>query len=242
MGPAAEQVEILPIRALSARVIPFDWQFREDERTAIEQHWRTLSAAKPRMFNGQVLMQCRGEVRDGLFEADYFQTDFASFIAWRDLGRPMPPGLTLRNGFAMGALKSSDGAWLAGRMAPHTVNAGQVYFAAGTPDPDDVLADGSVDLPGSLLRELEEETGLTASEVSPAADWHVVLTHGRAAFLREVSIDLPAGEARKLILDRLSRQAEPELDDIVIIRDAADIDERTMPLFMRHYLAHLLQS
>jgi 8-oxo-dGTP pyrophosphatase MutT (NUDIX family) len=239
-GLEAAQAEILSVAALSARLVAYDWRFPIDEAEAVARHWRTLSAAKPRMFNGQVLLQCRGEVCDGVFGADYFQTDFASFIAWHHCGRPMPAGQILRNGFAMAALKTSDGAYLAGRMGAHTVNAGQVYFAAGTPDSDDVLADGTVDLPGSLLRELEEETGLAPEEVTPAPDWRVVLTHGRAACIREVGIDLPAVEARSVILARLAAQAEPELDDIVIIRDARDIDERAMPLFMRHYLAHML--
>ncbi len=125
-----------------------------------------------------------------------------------------------------------------GRDGPHTVNAGQIYFAAGTPDLDDVLADGTVDLAGSLLRELGEETGLRPDEVSPADSWTAVLTDGRVAFMREVLIDLPADEARALILQRLGTLPEQELSDIAVARSAADIDEARMPLFMQAFLRH----
>ena len=90
------------------------------------------------------------------FSAAYFETDFASFLAWRDWGFP---DLHVFNGFGMGALRCSDGAFVLGEMGQHTSNAGRIYFPSGTPDLDDVV-DGAVDISGSVARELEEETGL----------------------------------------------------------------------------------
>ena len=47
-----------------------------------------------------------------------------------------------------------------------------------------------------------------------------MIAPGRIAFMRPVAIALPAEEARALMLERMALQDEPELADIVIIRDA----------------------
>ena len=90
------------------------------------------------------------------FSASYFETDFASFLAWRDWGFP---DKGVFNGFGMGALLSQDGAFALGEMGQHTANAGRIYFPAGTPDLDDVRGE-ALDIEGSVAREVEEETGL----------------------------------------------------------------------------------
>ena len=90
------------------------------------------------------------------FSGAYFETDYANYVAWRDWGHP---GERVENCFSMAALRGADGAFLLGEMAPHTMNAGKIYFPAGTPDPADIF-DGKVDLDGSARRELLEETGL----------------------------------------------------------------------------------
>jgi 8-oxo-dGTP pyrophosphatase MutT (NUDIX family) len=233
---------VIAIARVDARLVSYDWPFMAMRKAEIAAHWEVMKADKPAMFNGQVLLQCRGHVEGDIFRADYFQLDYASFIAWHRWGHPPTDGAQIRNGFAMGALRSRDGAYLMGVMGQHTANAGKIYFAAGTPDPGDVTADGNVDLAGSVMRELEEETGLMAHEVTAGDDWRIVLSNERVAFMRDVFIDLPAVEARRLIRDRLSRQAEPELDDIAIARIPADIDIVRMPVFMQTFLKHMFTT
>jgi 8-oxo-dGTP pyrophosphatase MutT (NUDIX family) len=225
--------------AIDARLEAHDWPFARSHADEIERIWARETALRPATFDGRVLLQHRGELRGGVFQAGYFATSYKPFIGWTRLGWP---GAHVRNGFAMAALRARDGAFLAARMGGHTANAGKVYFAAGTPDMDDVTPDGAVDLAGSVLRELTEETGLTLAELEVGAGWTAVTEPTRIAFMRPVAIDLPADEARALMLSRIARQAEPELADIVIIRSRSDIieDERIMPRFMQRYLAHML--
>lgn len=228
--------EIVALDRVEARIEDFDWAFARERADEIAAHWAGISAGKPAMFNGRVMLQHRGAIEDGVFLAGYFEADYAAFMSWRDFGHPGP---VIRNGFAMAALRSTDGAFLLGRMGDHTANPGKVYFAAGTPDREDARPDGTLDLAGSVTRELCEETGLTLDEISVEERWTAVIVPGRVAFMRPVGIDLPADEARELMLERIDAQAEPELSDIVIVRNLADCAAYDMPPFMMSYLVHI---
>jgi 8-oxo-dGTP pyrophosphatase MutT (NUDIX family) len=228
--------EIVALSRVEAMVEPYDWAFAREQASAIAAHWAKISAGKPAMFNGRVMLQHRAAIGGGAFRAGYFETDYAAFMSWRDFGHPGP---VVRNGFAMAALRAADGAFLCGRMGEHTANPGKVYFAAGTPDREDLRPDGSLDLAGSVMRELCEETGLTADEIAVGQSWTAVILTGRIAFMRPVSLALDAEAARALMLERMREQDEPELSDIVIVRGLADCDRYDMPPFMRRYLAHI---
>ena len=227
---------IVTLSRIEARVEPYDWVFARQQAAEIDAYWARISAGKPAMFNGRVMLQHRAAIADGVFRAGYFETDYAAFMSWRDFGHPGP---VVRNGFAMAALRAADGAFLCGRMGDHTANPGKVYFAAGTPDRSDVRPGGTLDLAGSVTRELCEETGLTADEIAVEESWTAVILAGRIAFMRPVSVPLDAETARALMLARIAEQDEPELSDIVVIRGLADCDRYDMPPFMRPYLAHI---
>jgi 8-oxo-dGTP pyrophosphatase MutT (NUDIX family) len=231
-----EDGSIVALKRVDARMEPYDWSFASERAAEIAEHWAKLSAGKPAMFNGRVLLQHRAAIEDGVFHAGYFAADYAALLAWRDFGVAPP---AIRNGFGMAALRAADGAFLLGRMGEHTANAGKVYFAAGTPDHEDILPDGSVDLAGSVTRELCEETGLSLEEITVEECWHAVIVPGRVAFMRPVRIDLPAEAARTLMLERIASQPEPELSDMVIVRSLVDCADYDMPPFMIAYLAHI---
>ncbi len=223
---------IQPLAGVEARVEPVDWPFARDSRAEIDAHWQELSKANPAMFNGTVLLQHRWTIDDGIYHAAYAPVDYASFVAWIRFGQP---GVPRRNGFAMGALRSADGAFVLGVMAGHTMNAGKIYFPAGTPDLDDVTDDGKVDLAGSLTRELFEETALRPDEVLVEDRWTVVSESYRAAFMKPVRLVYPADEARRIMLERLS-QTDQELVDFHLVRRPSDIIEGRMPAFAVAYM------
>jgi 8-oxo-dGTP pyrophosphatase MutT (NUDIX family) len=239
VSDGVENGTIVRLERVDARIEPYDWAYACENAESIAAHWARISAGKPEMFNGRVMLQNRAAIRDGVFEASYFETDYAAFMAWRDAGHPGP---AIRNGFAMAALRANDGAFLCGRMGEQTANAGKVYFAAGTPDREDARPDGTLDLAGSVTRELGEETGLRVEELSVGAGWTAVIEQGRIAFMREVSIDLPADEARALMLGRMKHLEEEELSDIVVVRDLVETEKHDMPPFMRRYLAHIFDG
>lgn len=227
---------VVPLSRVEAVVEAYDWVFARENEAAIAAHWAKISAGKPAMFNGRIMLQHKAEITEGVFRARYFETDYAAFMTWRDAGHPGP---VIRNGYAMAALRAADGAFLCGRMGEHTANAGKVYFAAGTPDREDLRPDGTLDLAGSVTRELREETGLTLDEITVGDDWTAVILPGRVAFMRPVALRWEAEEARKIMLARIAAQAEPELSDIIVLRDADDGADLDMPPFMRRYLSHI---
>ena len=147
---------VIPIDRLAFAFEPRRWPFAEARRAEIDAHFAARRAQRPQIWNGRVVLASHYRIADRSLAGACFETDFASFLAWRDWGFPDADAV---NVFAMGALRSRDGAFLLGVMGPHTANAGRIYFPAGTPEPDDV-ADGALDLAGNVAREVAEETGL----------------------------------------------------------------------------------
>ena len=168
----------------------WSWPFAAARRAEIDAHFAEAQRDNPQLWNGRVLLGRHPVFAGGHLTAGYFETDFASFLAWRDWGFP---DKDVFNGFGMGALRCADGAFVLGEMGQHTSNAGRIYFPSGTPDLDDVR-DGALDISGSVARELEEETGLVPGEYRSDPDWHCVYTGPALAMIRLLHVDMP-GEA-----------------------------------------------
>jgi 8-oxo-dGTP pyrophosphatase MutT (NUDIX family) len=225
---------VVRIDRAELRFAPRPWPFAQARRADIDAHFATLRRDKPDLWNGRVLLLHTFAIADAVLRGAYLETDFASFIAWRDWGWP---DAAMRNCFGQAALQAADGAYLLGVMAGHTMNAGRIYFPSGTPDPTDIVG-GAVDLAGSVQRELTEETGLTTADVAPAAGWHAVLAGSRLAMLKVVRSPLPADALRARILARLAAEPQAELADIRIVRGPADLDPM-MPEFIVDFLRHV---
>ncbi|MBP0113774.1 MULTISPECIES: NUDIX hydrolase [Bradyrhizobium] len=225
------------VTTLDLAVRPIVWPFAEERRAEIAAHFAEKQRERPKIWNGRVLLGRDAAFTDGHLAATYFETDFASFLAWRDWGFPDP---AVFNGFGMGALRTSDGAFVMGEMAQHTANAGRIYFPSGTPDLDDIR-DGALDLRGSVVREIAEETGLTADDYAPEADWHCVVSGRAIAMIQVLNLDMPGDEARARIEANLAREAEPELSAIHLVRGMSDLTP-TMPRFVTAFIAQQFAS
>jgi 8-oxo-dGTP pyrophosphatase MutT (NUDIX family) len=228
-------IPIIPLQRLDLRFEPGPWPFALERRTEIDAHFSKLRVDKPEMWNGQVLLMRRGEIADGVLTGAYLETDFASFISWRDWGYP---DTSVRNCFPMAALRSSDGAFLLAVMGAHTATAGQIYFAAGTPDPNDITGE-TVDLESGVMRELTEETGLGLTDVEPAPGWHATPLGQRLALMKIVQARADAATLQARIGAFLAREPQPELAGIYIVRSIADLSPK-MPPYVAAFLADRL--
>jgi hypothetical protein len=209
------------------------WPLASERRVEIDHHFAELQRNNAAIWNGRILLLHRYDISDGIFRGAAFDTDYASFLAWRDWGFPGPD---VKNFFAMAAIRGADGPYLLGVQGGHTVNAGRIYFAGGTPDPADVV-DGMVDLEGSLWREVAEETGLRAGDFDTEPEWTTVISGARIAHIKVLRARESASDLRARILGYLAREAEPELQGIAIVRNAADLDPR-MPDFVTTFFRH----
>ncbi|MGN6570924.1 MAG: NUDIX hydrolase [Pseudolabrys sp.] len=229
-GPVVQHVDRLDLT-----FTPQPWAFADARRAEIDAYFAALKREKPALWNGRVLLLHRHALCDGVFRGDYLETDFASFTAWRHWGSPEAG---VNDCFAAAAIVAADNAVLLGRMGAHTANAGRIYFPAGTPDPGDIVG-GKVDLDFSVGRELKEETGLDIADFEPASGWSMVMDRRHIPFVKTLRSPLAAEKLRERILAHLAREAQPELDDIRVVRGPADFDAAAMPDFVMAYLAHL---
>lgn len=214
------------------RLDPAPWAAAVVNRAAIDAHFAARLSRQPGIWNGRVLVLTDHALDQGTLTGRYAETDYAALL-W--LLAVEPPLAGARNAFAMGALRGADGGFVLARMAPWTANAGRVYFAAGTPDPEDVLADGTVDLDGSLMRELTEETGVGAHDVTPAPRWTILRDERRLALLRPLVAHESADVLAERIRAHIAREDRPEIDAVLVARGPEDIVEG-MPPFIRTYL------
>jgi 8-oxo-dGTP pyrophosphatase MutT (NUDIX family) len=219
------------VTRLDLKCSPWTWLFAVERRADIAAHFALKQAEKPKLWNGQVLLGRNPVFSGDRFSADYFEADFASFLAWRDWGFP---DKSIFNGFGMGALRGNDGVFVLGEMAAHTANAGRIYFPSGTPDLDD-LHNGMVDIPGSVAREVEEETGLTTSDYTAFNHWDCVVSGAAIALIRILNADVPGEALRRKIETNLATHQSPELAAVHLVRGPADLTP-AMPRFVTAFI------
>lgn len=227
--------QLIAIDRAEFSIAPWQWPFAQERRADIDAHFAARQKKTPELWNGRVLLLSDHAFDGRMLTGTFFETDFASFIAWRDFGFP---GSGAVNCFSMGAIRAADGAWLLGVMAAHTANPGRIYFPAGTPDPEDVSG-GTVDLMANMLREVTEETGLTTSDFEMDEGWTAVATGARIALMKVLRAREPADALCAKILRYLAQERQPELADIHIVRSRADFTF-AMPGFVTAFLEHAL--
>lgn len=225
---------ILEVAALDFDLRAEPWAFEHDPRVAEE--WARARTEQPALYDGRALLLARRRIErrpDGSLRlsGSFFETSYAAMLAWKRLGYP---DAAVENAFAMAALQSIDGALILGEMAPHTANAGRIYFPAGTPDPTDVF-DGRVDFEASARRELAEETGLDANEADVAPGWTLVFDPPRIACMKRMTLAETAEATKARIEAFLARDPQAEFTRVHIVRTMADLDRNRAPAFMAAY-------
>jgi 8-oxo-dGTP pyrophosphatase MutT (NUDIX family) len=232
-----ETPSISHIDRLDLSFAPKPWDFAIERRSEIDAFFARLRREKPAIWNGRVLMLHHQMVTGGVLRGEYLETDYASFAAWRQWGRP---AAKVHDCFSAAAILAADGAFLVGVMGPHTFNGGKIYFPCGTPDPKDIVGD-KVDLELSVRRELHEETGLSVAEFAGEPGWTMVTDGPLIAQIKVLRSGEDSIALRKRVMLHLASEQHPELADIRIIRKHKDLDP-AMPRFVTAFLESRLGS
>ncbi|QAY95981.1 NUDIX hydrolase [Methylovirgula ligni] len=231
---------IAEIATIDIRLSTAPWNFTTERAAEIEANWQSRLRDNPALYNGKILLTDKIALSTApataRLEGACFVAEYKAFQAWRDFGWPGE----VKNLFAMAALRSADGAYLLGEMAPWTANAGQIYFPCGTPDLDD-LAGERLDLEGSMWRELREETGFTDTDFAEAPGWSVVFDGALIACMKRLQSPLPAADLLARASAFLARDKNPELVRLVPVFGAADIGAG-VPDLMRAWLKNAFDS
>ena len=209
------------------------WPFANERRAEIEANFAARQKKTPALWNGRILMLRDHAIDGATFRGSFIEVDYASFLTWHDWGRPEAG---VKDCFAQGALRAADGAFLLGVMGPQTSHPGHIYFPSGTPDRNDVVGT-TVDLDGSVWREMQEETGLTHADLVAESGWRTVLAGPRLAHIKIMQAHESADPLRARILETLSLQSHPELSDIRIVRGPGDFDPMMQDFVLAFFAA-----
>jgi len=215
---------IMPVDAIDVRLDPAQHPFAVSNAEAIAENWRQEIAANPALFNGTVVLLSELSYRDRRLVGRCHAVNYSTFLLWRK--RRENSGA--EHAYAHAVLVAGDNALVAIRMGPHTVNAGRVYFAAGSFEPID-FRDGQVDVDFNMIREVGEETGLDLSTAERGRRWHALSMPSGTVIFRRYRVAEPADEIARRIGAFVAAEADPEIEGPVVIRGAADLPDGLMP-------------
>ncbi|MDX8522555.1 hypothetical protein [Mesorhizobium dulcispinae] len=225
---------ILPVDAVDVRLDPSPHPFERDNQPAIAENWQREMAAKPALYDGTVVLLSALAYRDSRLIGRCHAVRYSTFMLWRK-NRELSGA---EHAYAHAVLVAGDNALVAIRMGSHTVNAGRVYFAAGSFEPID-FRDGLVDVDFNMIREVGEETGIDLSTAQRGRRYHALSTPSGTVIFRRYHVAEPAEEIARRISAFVAAESEPEIDGPVVIRNAADLPDGLMghmkPLIEWHF-------
>ncbi len=212
--------KVLPVDVIDVRLDPGPHPLERDNLQAIDDNWRREVAINPHLFDGRVALLSELSYRAGTLTGLCHIVRYATFMYWRRHREAPGAGHV----FAHAVLVSSDNSLVAIRMGKHTVNAGRVYFAAGSFELED-FRDGLVDVDFNMRREVREETGLDIGEASPARRYYILSTYSGTVIFRRYRMPMTANAMVAAINAHVAAQAEPEIDAPVVIHSAGDLPD-----------------
>ncbi len=213
------------------------WTLGEEKRAEIDSHWQKRSAQNPGLFNGTIFMLASHLLGADCFEGQLMPVEFKCFLYWKEHGYA---DRNVRDTFGSALIRSAEGHILLGRQRAGNINAGLAYLPGGFIDGRDVAADGSIDIAASVAREVAEETGLGAGDIERRPGFILTFAGPMLSIAVEYCAHLKSEALAAGIRTRLEQDPNSELEDVTIVREAADLEGLAMPIYAEVLLRGLL--
>jgi len=218
---------IFEIEEIDVRLDPGPHPFLLGTEAAVAARWQQEKAAKPALFDGEVVLLSELQLEQGRLSGLCHTVLYSQFLYWRSQ-RPVE---SAEHAYAHPILVAADNALVAIRMAAHTFNAGQVYFASGSFEPVD-FPGGCVDVDLNMRREALEEIGVDLHDCVAEPRLFGLSRKEGTVFFRRYFSRLSADELARSIRHHSEHGGDDEIEDAVILRSLADLSDnaaRQMP-------------
>jgi 8-oxo-dGTP pyrophosphatase MutT (NUDIX family) len=233
MGVTEAHATVVAVEECRLLLADEGWEFADVHAHDIEAHWERRLEDNPGFFNGTIYLTRGATVEEGVLSARVFATDFKNFLYWRETGYG---DRSVTDVFGSALIVSADGAVILGRQREGHINSGLAYCPGGLVDTRDILADGSVDILGSIRRELGEETGLTTGSLVEGPGFLVTRLGQQMSVAAEFRSPLGTDELTQRIAEYLDADPRSELADVVAVASLGEAASVAMPGFMQPLL------
>ncbi len=206
------------------------WPFADAAEAEVAAHWARRSAESDKLFNGQIVLATGYDLRDRRFSAKFITTEFRKFLYWREHASP---DTGVFDTFGTALIVSSEGDAILGRQRPGNINAGLAYPPGGFIDRRDLAASGEIDIDASIAREITEETGIDAAVLSREPGYLLTFTGQQISIAAVFRCPWTSSETQNRIRAHIATEADPELEEIVVVTETTDLDKLAMPHYAR---------
>ncbi|WP_343314676.1 NUDIX hydrolase [Brucella sp. BE17] len=215
--------------AADVRVVPGPLAYTQQNKALIAANWQREYAAKPALFDGEVFLAPNADLQNGVLQASFQRTSFATLMYWRQDPETVRPWHI----FAIGVIVSREGHLIAARMSNQSAVGGRIYFPAGSIDDNDVI-ETYADFEGNMRREVLEETGLDIRKARAEPQFNLVTANRSIALFRRHRFDLSTKQIVAEIEKFMAAQSEPELAEIIPVTAHGEMGDAT-PSYVRAF-------
>ena len=216
-----------------------EWAFAVTHAADIEAHWTRRSRENPGFFNGCIHLLEQNRLDGAHFCGRLLRTDFKSYLYWRETGFA---DRSVRDAFGSALIRSKEGHVLLGRQREGNVNAGLAYLPGGFIDERDVAVSGEVDITASILREVAEETGLGAFELTRTPGYLVTIAGPLVSIAVGLRSALPSEALIERIGSHIAGDAKSELVSGLVVRSVMDMQGVAMPDYARLLVSSVFEG